>query len=373
MMNRGKVLLWLAGFCVLVSMPASQCTPSSITPNATRPPTASHFGLVYYSERPNSDGIPTGGFYLVDLQTKEERRLTPESPPPYNGFASWSSVTGKLLYTAGSTMNDTELYLVDFEGHNVRLTDNHVEDSWARWAPDGQTIAFLSRRDESGVLGVYLMDPNGSNIRPVLDDISIFSGEFAWSPDGRRLAVCIEYWSDRPDHPEGLHVVDAETKRILSRLPDDGRSCVRPDWSYDGTKLVYISDYVLQEFIPVYRKIYVLDVRAERETLLADFEAVQSPRWSPVSDEIAFSAGTPQELDIYLARNDGTDLEQLTRGGSYSVGSWSPDGSKLAVTAFAANLAESEIYILNIKSKSLEPVTENSTFDGYPIWVELEK
>ena len=137
--------------------------------------------------------------------------------------------------------------------------------------------------------------------------------------------------------------------------------------------LVHMSDYVLQEFVPIYRKLYVLDVRTGQETLIADFEAVQSPRWSPVSDIIAFSAGTSEEMNVYLIKSDGTGIEQLTSGGFYSVGTWSPDGRRLALTAFGDDLAASEVYVLDIETKALEQVTQNDAFDGYPIWVELDE
>jgi Tol biopolymer transport system component len=260
------------------------------------------------------------------------------------------------------------------DGQKIQLTDNDVEDSWANWAPNGGSIAFLSKRHDGGQLDLYLMDPDGSNVRRLFDDTSILGGNFAWSPDSRKMAVAtVPQWSGgSSSSEEELRVVDVKTKEMLLHL-SDGRTRFNFDWSYDSSKLVYLSDYVIYQNISVYTKVYILDIHTGQEMLIVGFEAVANPRWSPVSDVIAFAGGTLEEMNIYLVRGDGTSLEQLTDGGFYSVGSWSPDGGKLAITAIGDNLADSEIYILDIESKTLERVTENDTFDAYPMWVELEK
>lgn len=181
------------------------------------------------------------------------------------------------------------------------------------------------------------------------------------------------YWSDETNPIEGLDIVSVRSKESLLHLADDGHYRSDLGWSYDNEKLVYLSDYVIYQNIPVFTNIYVIDLQTGEETLIANFEAVQNPRWSPVEDVIAFAGGTLEEMNIYLVRSDGTGLKQLTDSGYYSVGTWSPDGSRLAISAIGDDLTDSEIYILDIESKALERVTENDTFDAHPVWVELEK
>jgi Tol biopolymer transport system component len=371
-MFMSRVHHWLLQICAILVL-ASQCAPpSTLLFPSPQPTIESHPGLAYYSQRPDPDSMVMGGLYVMNFETKEERSLTPGSNVDRYMSTFRSSVTRRLVYAGGATLEGMELYLVDLDGHKVQLTENDVEDGWGDWAPNGKSIAFLSRRHGDEQPDIYLMNPDGSDVRRVFDDTSIRGGSFAWSPDSRKLAVStISQWSaGLPSPKEELRVVNIETKEELLHL-SDGRTRFNLDWSHDSSKLVYLSDYVVYQNIPVYTKLYVLDIHTGQETLIANLEAISNPRWSPVEDVIAFAGGTSEEMNVYLIKSDGTNLRQLTDGGFYSVGSWSPDGDRLALTAIGDNLQDSEIYTLDTESKSLEQVTENNVFDAYPMWVEL--
>ena len=70
-----------------------------------------------------------------------------------------------------------------------RLTDDAAQDLFPRWSPDGASIAFTSDRD--GDLEIYLIAPDGSDVRQLTDD----DGDEwlpAWSPDGTQIAYVSE-------------------------------------------------------------------------------------------------------------------------------------------------------------------------------------
>lgn len=96
-----------------------------------------------------------------------------------------------LLYTRRpfDDLNRLDIWRVDLEtGYTVSLTGAPKQKDWnGRWSPDGTTIAFLSQR--AGWNALWLMSADGSHQRQLtnLGDI----GEFAWSPDGSRLACTV--------------------------------------------------------------------------------------------------------------------------------------------------------------------------------------
>lgn len=96
-----------------------------------------------------------------------------------------------LLYTRRpfDDLNRLDIWRVDLEtGYTVPLTGAPKQKDWnGRWSPDGTTIAFLSQR--AGWNDLWLMSADGSHQRQLtnLGDI----GEFAWSPDGSRLACTV--------------------------------------------------------------------------------------------------------------------------------------------------------------------------------------
>ena len=82
-------------------------------------------------------------------------------------------------------------------------------------------------------------------------------------------------------------------------------------------------------------------------------------------------------LDIYVADRDGSNKQRLTNNGATNWSpSWHPDGKHIVFSsnmddwredynAFGSNF---EIYLINIKSKELIRLTNNKTFDSFPVF-----
>lgn len=72
-------------------------------------------------------------------------------------------------------------------GTATRLTSDAAWDSEPRWSPDGQTLAFVSDRD--GNEQIWLMDPDGSDLRPLTEEEEARVTDPVWDPDGEQLVV----------------------------------------------------------------------------------------------------------------------------------------------------------------------------------------
>ena len=66
----------------------------------------------------------------------------------------------------------------------VQLTDNPDDDFYPRWSPDGDRIAFESRRQ--AVRDIYVMDADGGNVTKVTADIDDDSTPM-WALDGKAI------------------------------------------------------------------------------------------------------------------------------------------------------------------------------------------
>jgi dipeptidyl aminopeptidase/acylaminoacyl peptidase len=111
----------------------------------------------------------------------------------------------------------------------------------AQWSPDGRTIAFVLQKDVDGPYTTWLVDADGSNVRP----LSWVGAQWSpmWSPDGKRIAF--EYWTPTPvedadwdAHP--IAVVDVATGALheVGAAHKDGY--LGWEWSPDGKSILEV-------------------------------------------------------------------------------------------------------------------------------------
>ncbi|MFH1624532.1 MAG: Tol-Pal system beta propeller repeat protein TolB [Pseudomonadota bacterium] len=214
-----------------------------------------------------------------------------------------------------------EIYIMDFDGHNVVRVTNHRSIALSPvWSPDGEKIAFTSYKN--GNPDIYVKDivtgkedrvshQKGLNIAP------------AWSPDGEKLAVTLSV----DGNPE-IYVIDKKggmRKRLINNWGID----VSPTWSPDGKEIAFVSN---RSGNP---SIYVMDSQGgnvRRLTFQTGYSV--SPGWSPRGDKIVFSSLEGGHFEIYTMNPDGTDLGRLTsNSGSNEDPSWSPNGRFIVFTS----------------------------------------
>jgi TolB protein len=144
---------------------------------------------------------------------------------------AWSPDGDWIVFTRNH--GDASEYDTKNEIHKMRvdgtdeqqLTSNLQYEANPAWSPDGSRIAFygngLGRLDG----GIYVMNPDGSDVEALLDDVDEYEDEPDWSPDGSQIVyapgwnICI------------LDIATGEISRIATGIS--------PSWSPDGKWIVY--------------------------------------------------------------------------------------------------------------------------------------
>jgi TolB protein len=122
----------------------------------------------------------------------------------------------------------------------IRLTSHPAEDRYPAFSPDGQTLAFASRRN--GAWNLYALSPEGT-IAQLTDDPA-YDGAPAWSPDGRRLAFDsmrsgnLDVWLIETAPESGQTVVDQAPVNLTAESVSGDCD---PVWSPDGTQIAFTS------------------------------------------------------------------------------------------------------------------------------------
>jgi dipeptidyl aminopeptidase/acylaminoacyl peptidase len=149
------------------------------------------------------------------------------------------------------------LFVVDIEsGDETRLDDAFGQGAreplfglQPAWGPSGH-IAFASNRtetpDDSGVMDLYTIAPDGSDLRK-LTDSTRRSSAYEWSPDGERLAFVSgdpdnwyepsEIWVTEPDGTD-----DPPMRSVTASLDRTVAMVATPSWLDDDTLVTAVGD-----------------------------------------------------------------------------------------------------------------------------------
>jgi Tol biopolymer transport system component len=200
--------------------------------------------------------------------------------------------TGQVL-TPTASPRDTEVAFLSDSGGHANLWVVNTESGVLRqitherdpnvamgvpvWSPDGRAIAFVSSRGNQGwTFGVWLVDPDGSNLRNIANP----GLGPAWSPDGRWV-----YYSTRGGA--------ASTDVVLKKVPVDGGPDVtvtterlRNVIGVDGTTLYYSFERPLNDGRPEF------EIRAATPEdapfrVLARIPASRVPLWQIVNPALS--------------------------------------------------------------------------------------
>lgn len=177
--------------------------------------------------------LPLRGGPTVQLTASEK----PISDP------QWSPDGRRLAF-----VRDGAIWVIDADGsRQVRVTEHPAGNTQPRWSPDGRRLAFVSRR--RGWSQLWLIDAPiprrgrpAANPKPaepsLLSPAGLDVDEYAWSPDGVRVAIAAQR-ADR-DWWSAVSVIEVAggTERLIP--PGDAWEC-GPRWLPDGS-LLLLSD-----------------------------------------------------------------------------------------------------------------------------------
>ena len=148
---------------------------------------------------------------------------------------SFSPDGAKILFANRAADGPTALWTVSNTGENPDLLyagPNTIVA--ADWSPDGTTIAFAMAVDQPGAYEVFLMGPDGSNVRQLTYGLAGIGGSLDWSPDGKYLLIYAG-----PAGDKNIFLVNVEEKTAV-QLTNGGNNAAS-SFSPDGQWIAFNS------------------------------------------------------------------------------------------------------------------------------------
>jgi serine/threonine protein kinase len=287
----------------------------------------------------------------VDRDNEDAEQLT-FPPPGSEDLGPTYSFDGERIAFQRRTQGKGVLLTIPAAGGEPDvLLEDDSDNVMPTWRPDNHHLVFRRANPSSRVANVWELDTRTGSMRqltfdtrdvmgvsvsaddriaivPFWHDTFLFTVDVAggerrqltsytkdnfgarFSPDGRSIA----YHSTRGGNAEiYLHHLDGSPE---TRITDDPGWDLYPDWSPDGSQLIFNSNRYDEKF-----KILVANSDGGGERLLVDqpvsvsspwapVNAVLVSRWSPNGEQVAYLATGPESSDLWTIQPNGENARE---------------------------------------------------------------
>jgi dipeptidyl aminopeptidase/acylaminoacyl peptidase len=328
----------------------------------------------------------------VDMDANRYRRAvwlaaTDGSAPPYpftggdnDTSPAWSPDGRRLAFTRNVERGGATLLVspVDGPGETVTLCERDEAIDEPVWSPDGTRIAFASRErtgryrdgdderarpprhierlfvrlDGAGWIvdrprSVLVVPADGTAAARIVAGGPYEHSGFAWSPDGRTLAVTTSRGKDRDlELIDDVHLIDVdqpgEEPQALTRRD---LSHAHPAFSPDGASIATLA--VDNRLIPSHGQVAVLDVATGEQRILTagldrqcmPFPGARAPIWD--GEDLLFSVENHGDVHVYRVPSDGSQEPSRVLGGRRAIMDYDlADGVLAFIASTPTTLAE---------------------------------
>lgn len=204
--------------------------------------------------------------YVQTLRTGNRERVSARAG--VNGAPTFSPDGRRLALTLSLNDGNLDVYTLDLTTQVIRrLTDSPAIDTEPAWAPDGETIYFMS--DRSGGPQVYRVSAEGGRAQRVTFE-GAYNARPRVSPDGEQIAVV--HQTQQGDFR--IAVVDPDSG--LTQVLSNGRLDESPSFAPNGAVLIYATKESGKGVLASVST----DARIQQEIASGEGD-VREPAWSP--------------------------------------------------------------------------------------------
>ena len=318
--------------------------------------------------------VALAGAAVALIITLRDAPLRVGSGTPEASAGGEALTLGRSFAYTSNVAGGWDLWLMEGDGGLRNLTpDGDAHDYFPSWALDGGQINFLSTRGNPAEVGPSQVAPDGSGLRSLSIVQAIFTlvqerrfdWDPGWSPDGTRLL-----WASLRDLNLELYSIATDGDFEITSATRLTNSSARDwfgAWSPDGTRIAFASDAAGHENI-----YWIAAEGGERVQLTSNAWDEVRPAWSLdgarllyVDDrEDALARGA---LRLYVMNADGSDARPLAEDEIFSGGAvWSPDGTQMLYMSNEGG--RWQIFLARADGSGATALTPPDSDAIFPVW-----
>ena len=319
-------------------------------------------------------------FFAIQISAQEKRALTVDDMWAMRRVGSFDvSPDGKTIafsvtkYSMEENSGDTDVYLINADGTNLRPFKNSPKsESSPKFLPDGKHISYSFGGQ------IWMCDLNGENEKQLTDFYGGASG-IVWANDGDKFLFVSEVYPDCSTQECDKEKDDAAKNNpvevtVITEL-------MYKHWNHwRGPKRSHLFLKKLDD-----KNYYDLTINSVHDVPPIDLGSGSDYNFSPDGKEVAFTMNPDKVLavstnnEIYIV--DVTELKYGIAPEAVKISAskgndcqpvYSPDGKYIAFTSMARAGFEADKRVLTLydrKTKKLKPVSEELDFSaGQFVW-----
>jgi dipeptidyl aminopeptidase/acylaminoacyl peptidase len=296
---------------------------------------------------------------LYDLRSVDDPQCSPDGTRVAFTVTTHDMEKGK---------SNTDIYMMNADGSELRqLTFNDDSDAHPRWSPDGESLLFVSTRENGAQ--VWRLPVRGGEARQ-LTDFSMGVNDPRWTPDGKKIVFFTEVFPECG--------ADSECNETLAEDMDEG-----PVHAHIADDLLFRHWTFYKDGKKFHTLIY--DIESEEYTDLTPGE-LDAPYYltggnhagfdiSPDGAEICISSNADSNhwettnKDLFLVPVDGGDMKNVTDDNeAYDAHPrYSPDGRYIAYITHKTPEYEADLFSLALYDR--ETGERSALTDAFDYWV----
>ena len=254
---------------------------------------------------------------------------------------------------------NTEIYSVDFDGHNSKkITNDNTLNLTPAWSPNGRWLIYTSYAGNNPDL--IMIDRHNKSPRRTLLHMSGLNAAPSWSPVDDRLCLVLS-------KDENSEIYILENNRKLRRLTRHFSIDTSPTWSPDGKKIAFTSDRSGRGAPQIYIMDALLGDKAGVQRISFNSSYNDNPAWSPDGDKIAYTSRVGRHFQIKIYNLTTRNSTVFTKSiGNKEQPTWSPDGRFLAYRHKKGS--KKHTYIQRLGSNKIRQLTFGVGGGTNPSW-----
>ncbi len=275
--------------------------------------------------------------------------------------ATWSPDGRELIYSMQGSLWRQRL------GSQVatQITSGPWYDYQPDWSPDGRSVVFA--RYARDAIELQLLDLGSGTVTPLTANGGV-NVEPRWSPDGTRIAFVSTLFNRRwhvfviepadvgAQHAAPLRLTDDNDSQLPRYYYSKWDHYLSPAWSPDGTEILLVTNRGHIHGTGGFWRMAARPSAPLRELRYEETTWKARPDWSPDGSRVVYSSYLGRQWhQLWLMTGEGGDPFPLTYGEfDATAPRWSRDGSRIAyISNESGNTA---LWVIDVPGGRKQPV-----------------